>query len=160
MFCSSYLPLTLNYSAFVCCSWRSSRTMTLVDAPECTAVASPVFQQGNQIFLDRAQWRYIVRSVRNLIIQDPSTKAVSFWSVFFNYFVWYFHASIYIYWPFYAVLFKRFIFWPPFKTIDIYFFCNIIYVFSDLHASSLVNHIEHFPTYYLPPAQLKLFLGK
>jgi len=41
---------------------------------------------------------------------------------------------------------------PPFKTIDIYFFYNIIYVFSDLHASRLVNHTEHFPPYYLPPA--------
>lgn len=77
----SYLSVILNCPAFICRSWKSSRTMTLVDAPECTAVVSPAFQQDNQIFLDRAQWKYIVRNVKNFTIQDPSTKAVSFWPI-------------------------------------------------------------------------------
>lgn len=53
--------------------------MTLEDAPGYTVVANPVFLQGNQIFLGLAQWRYTVQNVKIYIIQDPSTKAVSFW---------------------------------------------------------------------------------
>jgi hypothetical protein len=117
MFCSSYLPLILNYSAFVRRSWRSSRTTTLVDAPGCTAVASPAFQQGNQMFLDRALWRYIVRNAKNLTIQDPSTKAVSFW---YN-----LHTSIYMYWPFYAISFLSDLYFDhPLELLI--FFCNIV----------------------------------
>jgi hypothetical protein len=53
--------------------------MISADALECTAVANPVFQQGNQIFLGQAQWRCFVQSVKIYTIQGPSTKAVSFW---------------------------------------------------------------------------------
>lgn len=51
----SCLSVILNSPAFIFHSWKSLRTMTLVDALEYTAVASPVFQLDNQIFLDRAQ---------------------------------------------------------------------------------------------------------
>jgi hypothetical protein len=74
-----YLSWIFNDSATFCHSWKSSRTMTLEDVVGCTAMASPVFQQGNQIFLDRVRWRYIVQNV-NFTIQDPSAKAVSFWN--------------------------------------------------------------------------------
>lgn len=79
----------MNSPTFIFCSWKSSRTMTLVDALEYTAVASPVFQLDNQIFLDRAQWRHIVRNVKNFTIRDPSTKAVSFLIYYFVKLFWY-----------------------------------------------------------------------
>lgn len=167
MFCSSYLPSILNYSTSICRSWRSSRIVTLVDAPECTAVASPVFQQVNRMFLDRAQWRYTVQNAKNLTIQYPCTKAVSFWfvllivlySMIFPYF--HLHLLAILCCSFQAIYILTTIrnYWS-----NIFFVCNIIYVFPDLHANSLVNHTEHFPPYYLPQVLnffvSKLFLGK
>ena len=49
------------------------------DALEYTAVANPVFQQDNQIFLGQAQWRCFVQNVKIYTTQGQSTKAVSFW---------------------------------------------------------------------------------
>jgi hypothetical protein len=59
-------------------SSRSSKTMTLEGAQECTVVVSLVFLWVNLTSLDQAPSRYIVPNVRISTIPAPSTKAVSF----------------------------------------------------------------------------------
>ena len=59
-------------------SWRNTKTMTLVDAQEFTAVDNLVFQLVSQIFLVQVLWKSTVQNVKIYIILDPSIKAVSF----------------------------------------------------------------------------------
>lgn len=162
--CALLSQCDIELPAFICRSWKSSRTMTLVDAPECTAVVSPAFQQDNQIFLDRAQWKYIVRNVKNFTIQDPSTKAVSFWPILSLF--WYDISII----PFTSAEWRVALLCCSFQVIYIlttllnywciFFFAMLCFLSSPCQQPSITLSISLH--YYLPPLLLfffrKLFL--
>ncbi|KAF2308358.1 hypothetical protein GH714_000249 [Hevea brasiliensis] len=59
-------------------SWTSTRTVTLGDAQEFTAVDSPAFQLVNQTFLGQALSKYVAPDVKMCTTPVPNTKVVSF----------------------------------------------------------------------------------
>lgn len=72
------------------CSLTSTRTMTLVDAQEFTALDNPVFQLVSRTFLGQVLWKYIALGVKIFIILGPSIKAVSLWHI--NYWILFCHG--------------------------------------------------------------------
>lgn len=65
------------------CSWTSTRTMTLGDVPESTAVDNPAFRLVNRTFLVQALWKYTAPDVKIFTTLGPSIKVVSFKISFF-----------------------------------------------------------------------------